>query len=53
MSSGFGPDFANWIEVLEGFARKPGFDLTPHLVDYNTVYVPQYRDSQGRYSGVA
>lgn len=53
VSSGFGPDFASWIEVLEGFAKEAGFNLKPNLVDYNTVYVPQYRDSQGKYSGVA
>ncbi len=53
VSSGFGPDFAKWIEILEGFAAEAGFKLTPHLTDYQTDYVPNYRDSSGRFSGVA
>jgi peptide/nickel transport system substrate-binding protein len=53
VSSGFGPDFLKLIEILEGFAAAAGFKLTPHLTDYNTDYIPNYRDASGRFSGVA
>lgn len=53
VSSGFGPDFLKLIEILEGFAAEVGFKLTPHLTDYQTDYVPNYRDSSGRFSGIA
>jgi peptide/nickel transport system substrate-binding protein len=53
VSSGFGPDFLKLIEILEGFAAEAGFKLTPHLTDYNTDYIPNYRDSSGKFSGLA
>ena len=53
VSSGFGPDFLKLVEILEGFVAEAGFKLTPHLTDYNTDYIPNYRDSSGKFSGVA
>ncbi len=53
VSSGFGPDFDKWVEILEGFAAAAGFRLTPNLIDYQTNYVPNYRDASGRFAGNA
>jgi peptide/nickel transport system substrate-binding protein len=53
VSSGLGVDFAKLVEILEGFAAEAGFKLTPNLIDYNTDYVPNYRDSSGRFSGIS
>ena len=53
VSTGFGPDFLKLIEILEGFVAEAGIKLTPHLTDYQTDYIPNYRDNSGRFSGVA
>jgi peptide/nickel transport system substrate-binding protein len=53
VSTGFGPDFLKLIEILEGFVAEASFKLTPHLTDYQTDYIPNYRDNSGRFSGVA
>ena len=51
-STGFGPDDVKLIQVIEGFAAEAGFAITPKLIDYNRDYVPNYRDSEGQFSGI-
>ncbi|HLF76090.1 MAG TPA: ABC transporter substrate-binding protein, partial [Dehalococcoidia bacterium] len=51
-STGFGPDDVKLIQIIEGFAGEAGFQITPKLIDYNRDYVPNYRDSEGQFSGI-
>jgi ABC-type transport system substrate-binding protein len=49
----YGPNYAKYIEVLEGFAGEAGFKFTKAIQSYTTNWAPEFRDSHGFFEGVA
>jgi peptide/nickel transport system substrate-binding protein len=52
-SSGYPTTYQPQIEILEGMAKDAGFSFKKQLYDYNREWIPQFRDSQGNFEGVA
>jgi peptide/nickel transport system substrate-binding protein len=49
----YGVNFHQQVEVRQGFAAEAGFSFTNNLVDYQTEFIPKYRDSNGNFEGIA
>jgi ABC-type transport system substrate-binding protein len=49
----YGVDFARQVEVRQGFNSEIGIRFTNVLIDYQTEFIPRYRDSNGDFDGVA
>ena len=47
----YGGDYQQRIEVLEDMAREVGFRPSANVIDYQTEFIPRYRDSQGQHEG--
>jgi peptide/nickel transport system substrate-binding protein len=47
----YGTNYQQQIEVLENMARDVGFKPTPNVIDYQTEFIPNYRDKQGQFEG--
>ncbi len=47
----YGTNYQQQIEVLENMAREIGFNPTPNIVDYQTEFIPNYRNAQGQHEG--
>ena len=48
----YGVQFHDQVQSREGMNAEAGFKFKPNLVDYATVWVTQYRDSNGQWEGV-
>jgi peptide/nickel transport system substrate-binding protein len=46
-----GSDYQQRIEVLEDMAREVGFRPSANIIDYQTDFIPNYRDSNGQHEG--
>ncbi len=46
-----GADFQRQVSVLDDFARNAGIRPKVHEIDYNTEYIPIYRDGNGKFEG--
>jgi ABC-type transport system substrate-binding protein len=49
----YGIDFPKQAEVLEGMAAEAGFKFVKNIVNYNTAFIPQFRDSKGNFEGLS
>ena len=48
----YGTNYQNMIQVLEGMAQEAGFRLKPNLIDYQSEFLPKYRDAKGQHEGL-
>jgi peptide/nickel transport system substrate-binding protein len=48
-----GSDFQRQVGVCDEFSKEAGFRPTAHVIDYTSEYVPNYRDSNGKFDGWA
>ncbi|HLF76806.1 MAG TPA: ABC transporter substrate-binding protein [Dehalococcoidia bacterium] len=51
--TGLGDDLPKWASVLEGMAADAGFKANDVFVDYITEFIPNYRDSEGKFTGIS
>jgi len=49
----YGPNYAKYIEVLEGFAGEAGFKFSKAIQGYAINWMPDFRDSHGYFEGLA
>ena len=49
----YGVDFARQVEVRQGFNNDAGIRFNNVLIDYQTEFIPRYRDSNGEFDGIA
>ena len=49
----YGVDFQRQVEVRQGFNAEAGIRFTNNLVDYQTEFLPKYRDSSGNFEGIS
>ena len=49
--SQYGTNYQQQIEVLENMAREVGFNPKANVIDYQTEFIPNYRDKQGQFEG--
>jgi peptide/nickel transport system substrate-binding protein len=52
-SSQYGSGFPKLVELWEGMAAESGFRFRKNIINYNSDFLPNIRDSQGRFSGVS
>lgn len=48
----YGTDHQRMIEVLQGMNAEAGFRFKNNAVDYQTVFLPNYRDARGQHEGL-
>ena len=48
----YGTDYQRQIEVLHGMSSEAGFKYKNNVIDYQTEFLPKYRDSQGAHEGL-
>jgi peptide/nickel transport system substrate-binding protein len=49
----YGVDFQRQVEVRQGFNSEIGIRFTPNIIDYQTEFIPRYRDSNGNFEGIS
>jgi ABC-type transport system substrate-binding protein len=49
----YGANFHKGVEVREGMNAEAGFKFTPNIIDYQTEFIPNYRDTKGEFEGVS
>jgi peptide/nickel transport system substrate-binding protein len=47
----YGTNYQQMIEVLESMAREVGFNPIANVIDYQTDFIPNYRNAQGQHEG--
>ena len=52
-STEYGVNFQKEVEVRQGFNLEAGFRINNNLVDYQTEFIPRYRDSNGKFEGIS
>ncbi len=52
-SSEYGTDYLKSIEILEGMNAEAGFRFAKNIVNYQTEFVPKFRDASGNFEGLA
>jgi peptide/nickel transport system substrate-binding protein len=48
----YGTDYQRQIEVLHGLSSEAGFKYKNNVIDYQTEFLPKYRDAQGQHEGL-
>ncbi len=51
-ASGYPTDYTRQAEVIDGMMKEAGFRTTQQTLDYNSVFVPRYRDVAGKFEGM-
>ena len=49
----YGVDFPKQMEVRQGMQTELGIKFTNNLIDYQTDFIPRYRDVNGQFEGIA
>ncbi len=49
----YGTDYPKDVDITEGMAGEAGFRFNANLVNYQTEFIPKYRDSQGNFEGIS
>jgi ABC-type transport system substrate-binding protein len=49
----YGVDFQKQVEVRQGMNSEIGIRFQNNIVDYQTEFIPRYRDSNGNFEGVS
>jgi ABC-type transport system substrate-binding protein len=49
----YGADWVKQVEVLEGMASEAGFKFTLNPVNFNTNWVPEFREAKGNFEGLS
>jgi peptide/nickel transport system substrate-binding protein len=49
----YGVDFHRQVEVRQGFLTDAGIKFQNFPVDYQTEFIPKYRDSNGNFEGIS
>jgi len=48
----YGVSFHKEVEIRHGMNAEAGFRFTQNLIDYQTEFIPQYRDVKGNFEGI-
>lgn len=51
--SQYGVDFAKQCDAREGMNAELGFKFTVKEIDYQTEFIPKYRDTKGNWEGIS
>jgi len=49
----YGVNFHKEVEVRQGFNTEAGFRFQNNPIDYQTEFIPKYRDSSGNFEGIS
>ena len=49
----YGPDFPKQVDLIEGMAAEAGFKFVRNVVNYNTDFIPKFRDAKGNFEGLS
>lgn len=49
----YGVGFPREVQVREGMQAELGIKFIPNLIDYQTEFIPRYRDVNGQFEGIA